>query len=56
MEIHHHFVHFPLAFNIVAICLGIVSTSLLQLSTIIVEKVSSTQDHNSSISFGKITY
>ena len=49
MEIPHHFVHFPLDFNTAAIRLGIDSISLLQSSTVIEGKVSSTRDHNSSI-------
>ena len=49
MEVSHHFVHFPLDFNTTAIRLGIDSISLLQSSTVIEGKVSSTRDHNSSI-------
>ena len=56
MEIPHHFVHFPLDFNIAAIRLGIDSISFLQSSTVIEGKVSSTRDHNSSIPFGDVSY
>lgn len=56
MEIPHHFVHFPLDFNTAAIRLGIDSISLLQSSTVIEGKVSSTRDHNSSIPFGGVSY
>ena len=56
MEIPHHFVHFPLDFNTAAIRLGIDSLSLLQSSTVIEGKVSSTRDHNSSIPFGGVSY
>lgn len=56
MEILHHFVHFLLASNIIAIYLDILSTSLLQSSTKIEEKIPSTQVHNSSIHFKDISY
>ena len=56
MEIPHHFVHFPLDFNTTVIRLGIDSISLLQSSTMIEGKISSTQDHNSSTPFGGVSY
>ena len=56
MQILHHFFHFPLVFNTVAIRLGIISTSLLQSSRVKEENDSSMWDHNSSIPFGGVSY